>query len=64
MLAHYEQQLLEKENSGCAALLRDDKVPASNDTQLRTSSCWEETSRVARLLCAAACSSVSHSLMS
>ena len=26
MLAHYEQQLLEKENSGCAALLRDDKV--------------------------------------
>jgi hypothetical protein len=26
VLAHYEQQLLEKENSGCAALLRDDKV--------------------------------------
>jgi cullin 1 len=25
VLAHYEQQLLEKENSGCAALLRDDK---------------------------------------
>ncbi len=26
VLANYEQQLLEKENSGCAALLRDDKV--------------------------------------
>lgn len=26
VLAKYEQQLLEKENSGCAALLRDDKV--------------------------------------
>jgi Cullin family len=29
VLAHYEQQLLEKENSGCAALLRDDKVLSS-----------------------------------
>ena len=26
VLTHYEQQLLEKENSGCHALLRDDKV--------------------------------------
>lgn len=26
VLAKYEAQLLEKENSGCAALLRDDKV--------------------------------------
>lgn len=26
LLGKYETQLLEKENSGCAALLRDDKV--------------------------------------
>jgi cullin 1 len=26
VLGNYETQLLEKENSGCAALLRDDKV--------------------------------------
>ena len=26
LLGKYENQLLEKENSGCAALLRDDKV--------------------------------------
>ena len=28
VLANYETQLLEKENSGCAVLLRDDKVGA------------------------------------
>ena len=27
LLAEYEGQLLEKEHSGCAALLQDDKVP-------------------------------------
>ena len=28
LLAEYEGQLLEKEHSGCAALLQDDKVAA------------------------------------
>ena len=31
LLAEYEGQLLEKEHSGCAALLQDDKVAAQPD---------------------------------
>jgi cullin 1 len=34
ILEHYESELLEKEHSGAAALMRDDKVgPASSDHQ-------------------------------
>jgi hypothetical protein len=70
VLAHYEQQLLEKENSGCAALLRDDKVLNPLQTSMMTllqrsagqiavRHCMQNISStprvLARLLCATAC---------
>ena len=40
LLQEYETQLLEKEHSGCAALLQDDKVRAMRGRPLLLLACW------------------------